>query len=87
MGSSVDLQKVLHYLPNGCDIYSDDQRQAELAKLAGDNDNHSQATPNLTPAHKSLGQRSVDLKGKQVSFKVKETTTGRIWVNSLRTRT
>ena len=46
-------------MPNGGDIHSDDQREAELAKIA---EKRSEATPNQTPTHKdSIGGISADL--------------------------
>lgn len=62
LGSSIDYKQVLSYLPNGCDIYSDQEKQAEMEKLQ-QTDNRSEATPNITPTHKSFGQRSVGKQG------------------------
>lgn len=66
LGSSIDYKQVLNYLPNGCEIYSDQEKQAEMEKLK-QSDKISEATPNITPSHKSHGQRSVDKKRKDLT--------------------
>lgn len=63
LGSSIDYKQVLNYLPNGCEIYSDQEREAEMEKLK-QYEVKTELNPLQTAGDKPFGQRSVDKNSK-----------------------